>query len=440
MLDPGGFNPLCLVKWLNHLIQARTAYDSLRAARTAISVTIAGASAYDQTPLGKTMAVKNFMSNAALHRPPVDAKEYFDTAQVLSFIWLMDFLASAEEKVGHGKMLDAGLRRALAQTLWAIDGHSRSSDTHCLFRERILDLHRHRDKPIGSYFTRVSLYWPKEVRPGSSRGNSSGKSGHWSKSFPIWSTTPAALCTLAWLRTMFEENSSAAFVKVAVAGTEYTPAWHSHRKVNKTFPVNAPATVATDVAAVMAAAGCRQGESAHQLRGASSSKAVQLSDGKLKPAVLETARWSGDNQYSASYEGFVRMWRADAPPAATVVNPQQAQRWGVVQPEGYVGLNIYATKEVHVEGQLFQKLVHAKVTAVDFKKGGVFATRALPRAKTKKDRDRLLRQVLPIFKIQAVNKPAWRRADVPFAVIADGHRRYVHFQDEESALTQQRWC
>jgi len=84
--------------------------------------------------------------------------------------------------------------------------------------------------------------------------------------------------------------------------------------------------------------------------------------------------------------------------------------------------------------------VHAKVTAVDFKKGGVFATRALPRAKTKKDRDRLLRQVLPIFKIQAVNKPAWRRADVPFAVIADGHRRYVHFQDEESALTQQRWC
>ena len=227
---------------------------------------------------------------------------------------------------------------------------------------------------------------------------------------------------------------------VAVAGTEYTPAWHSHRKVSNVFPVNAPATVATDVAAVMTAAGCRQGESAHQLRGASSSKAVQLSDGKLKPAVLETARWSGDNQYSASYEGFVRMWRADTPPAAAVVNPQQAQRWGVVQPEGYVGLNIYATKEVHVEGQLFQKLVHAKVTAVDFKKGGVFATRALPRAKTKKDRDRLLRQVLPIFKIQAVNKPAWRRADVPFAVIADGHRRYVHFQDEESALTQQRWC
>jgi hypothetical protein len=221
----------------------------------------------------------------------------------------MDHLATATpDKVGHGEQLDPGLRRALAQTLWAIDGHSRSSDTHCLFRERMLDLQRHKDKPAGSYCTRVSLYWPKEVRPGSARGNSSGKSGHWSKSFQIWSTTPTALCALAWLRAMFQENSSAAFMKVAVAGTVYTPAWHSHKKTNGVFSVNAPATVATDVAAVMTAAGCRQGETAHQLRG------------------------------------------------------------------------------------------------------------------------------------EAVTEPAWKRADVPFAVIADGHRRYVHFQDEEDALTQQRWC
>jgi hypothetical protein len=34
--------------------------------------------------------------------------------------------------------------------------------------------------------------------------------------------------------------------------------------------------------------------------------------------------------------------------------PQQAQRWGVLAPEGYVGLNIYATKAVHVEGNLFK--------------------------------------------------------------------------------------
>ena len=441
MLDPSGFAPLCLVKWLNHLITIQTKYDSLRAARTAISVTIAGASGYDQTPLGKSMAVKIFMSNAALHRPPVDAKEYFDTAQILSFIWLMDHLATATpDKVGHGEQLDPGLRRALAQTLWAIDGHSRSSDTHCLFRERMLDLQRHKDKPAGSYCTRVSLYWPKEVRPGSARGNSSGKSGHWSKSFQIWSTTPTALCALAWLRAMFQENSSAAFMKVAVAGTVYTPAWHSHKKTNGVFSVNAPATVATDVAAVMTAAGCRQGETAHQLRGASSSKAVQLSDGQLKPEVLATARWSGDNQYSSSYEGFVRAWRTNTPPASAVVNPQQAQRWGVLAPESYVGLNIYATKAVHVEGQPFQVLIHARVIAIDMEKGKALARRALPRARARKDRSTLLRQVLPIFKIQAVTEPAWKRADVPFAVIADGHRRYVHFHDEEDALTQQRWC
>ena len=429
------------MKWLNHLIRTQAKYDSLRMARTAISVTIAGASGYGQTPLGKTPAVKNLMSNAALHRPPADAKDYFDTAQVLSLIWLMDHLATATPDTGgHGEQLDPGLRRALAQTLWAIDGHSRSSDTHCLFRERLLDLQRHQGKPVGSYHTRVSLFWPKEVRPGSARGNSSGKSGHWSKSFKVWSTTPKELCTLAWLRAMFHANSSAAFTKVAVAGKEYTPAWHSHRQVKGIFSVNAPATVATDVAAVMMAAGCRQGETAHQLRGASSSKAVQLSDGQLKPAVLETARWSGDSQYSSSYEGFVRMWRTDTPPATMVANPQQAQRWGVLTPAGYVGLNIYATEAEHVDGQPFQELVHARVIAMDMEKGESLASRALPRAKARKDRSKLLRQVLPIFEIQAVNQPAWKRADVPFAVIADGHRRYVHSQDEENALTQQRWC
>ena len=101
---------------------------------------------------------------------------------------------------------------------------------------------------------------------------------------------------------------------------------------------------------------------------------------------------------------------------------------------------IYATTAVHVEGQPFQVLVHARVIAIDMKKGKALARRALPRAKARKDRSTLLRQVLPIFKIQAVTDPAWKRADVPFAVIADGHRRYVHFQDEEDALTQQRWC
>ena len=85
-------------------------------------------------------------------------------------------------------------------------------------------------------------------------------------------------------------------------------------------------------------------------------------------------------------------------------------------------------------------LVHAIVIAIDMEKGKALARRALPRAKAKKDRSTLLRQVLPIFKIQAVNQPAWKCADVPFAVIADGYRRYVHFQDEEDALTQQRWC
>ena len=72
---------------LSHLLDKGTQFDVLRASRTAVSVTIAAACAYSALPLGKTIAVKTFMSNAALHRPVVDAREHFDTAQILSFVW-----------------------------------------------------------------------------------------------------------------------------------------------------------------------------------------------------------------------------------------------------------------------------------------------------------------------------------------------------------------
>jgi hypothetical protein len=422
------------MKWLSHLLDEGTQYDSLRAARTAVSVTIAAATAYGTASLGKSVAVRSFMSNAALHRPPTDHREHFDTAQVLSFVLLLVTLAGSVED------LEASVRRALSETLWGIDGHSRSSDTHCLFRERLLDLHRHRSAAAGTYCTRASLYWPKEVRPGSARRNSSGRTGHWSKIFDVWSTTPAALCTLSWLRSMFLHNSSAAFVKVAVAGREYTPAWHCSRKSHGVFPVISVSTVATEVASAMAAAGLRDGETAHQLRGASSSKAVQLSNGKLKAQVLSTARWSGDSQFQTSYQGFVRCWCLDVPPPTQVANPQQAQRWGVLSLHDWLGAEVLVTATQHTQGQAMHQLVHAQVTAVDETTGRTLARRSLPRARLLVDRRRLLRAMLPIFTVQAFDK-SWIRRSVPFAVIADGYRRWVHHGScPDVALSDDRWC
>ena len=399
-------------------------------------MTVASATAFSAESLSRSVAIRLFMSNAALHRPPGGTTEHFDTAQVLSLVlFVLSLVNFAEDQ------LDPGTRRAFTQVLWGIDGHSRSSDTHCLFRERLLDLHRHRSDRAGSYFTRASLFWPKEVRPGSARRNSSGRTGHWSKTFKIWSTTPPSLCTLSWLRSLFSQNASAAFVKVAVAGKEYTPAWHCFKKKNGVYPVVSAATVATDVSSVMAVSGLRDGETAHQLRGASSSKAVQLSDGQLKAQVLETARWSGDSQFSTSYEGFVRCWCLSTPPPASLRNPQQIQRWGIIALDGWVGKQLFATQAAHTHGAAFTELLLARVTAIDIVAGASLARRALPRARQLKDRRRLLRATFPIFTIQGASKHPWVRRLVPFAVVADGHRRWVHHDDsQDDALSLDRWC
>ena len=426
------------MKWLSHLLDQGMHFDMLRMARSAVSMTIAAACAFSAPPLGKSVAVRTFMSNAALHRPVAEPREHFDTAQVLSFVWFWLYLGDGDAALAP---LDVGVRRAFSEVLWAIDGHARSSDTHCLFRERLLDLDRHRDDPAGSYFTRASLFWPKEVRPGSSRGNSSGKSGHWSRTFKIWSTTPARLCTLHNLRELFRLCSSGAHVKVAVAGSEFTPAWHQTTKTAGVFRVVTAGTVASDVATVMVAAGLRDGETAHQIRGASASKAHQLSNGKLKDMVLETARWSGDTQFQTSYEGFVRCWDMGVPPAAMLRNDQQVQRWGVIPPRKWVGKELFASEVAHVDGEPFSPLVQAVVTSVDYERARRLVSRPFPRARLHKDRRRLLRGLLPVFTIRATGELSWIRTDVPFAVVADGRRRWVHFQsDADVALTEHRWC
>ena len=259
--------------------------------------------------------------------------------------------------------------------------------------------------------------------------------------FKIWSTTPQILCTLHNLRQLFALTSTGAHVKVAVAGSEYTPAWHQTKKTGGVFGVVAAGTVATEVAAVMTAAGLRDGETAHQIRGASASKAHQLSNGELKGSVLETARWSGDNQFQTSYEGFVRCWDLRDPPAEVLRNVQQALRWGTIPPESWVGKDLFASEGEHVDGEPFQTLHHACVVAVDVRRARALASRPFPRAKRPADRRKLLRRLLPVFSIQATGESAWIRTEVPFAVIADGHRRWVHAKsDSDSALTEHRWC
>ena len=191
----------------------------------------------------------------------------------------------------------------------------------------------------------------------------------------------------------------------------------------------------------MVCAGLRDGETAHQLRGASSSKAHQLSNGALKASVLETARWSGDNQFQTSYEGFVRCWELDDPSQSLLRNNQQVQRHGVIPPHKWVGKELFASETEHVGGEPFPALQLAVVTAVDVRKAREWACRSLPRAKRPTDRRRLLRSWLPVFTIQATGEFTWIRTGVSFAVVADGRRRWVHAKsDSDVALTQHRWC
>ena len=107
----------------------------------------------------------------------------------------------------------------------------------------------------------------------------------------------------------------------------------------------------------------------------------------------------------------------------------------------WVGKELFASEKEHADGEPFQELLPARVTAVNVPKARQLASRPLPRAQRPADRRRLLRRVFPVFTIQATGTSTWIRTGVPFAVIADGHRRWVHAKsDADVALTEHRWC
>ena len=116
-------------------------------------------------------------------------------------------------------------------------------------------------------------------------------------------------------------------------------------------------------------------------------------------------------------------------------------RYGVVPPLEWVGKELFASEKEHADGEPFQELLPARVTAVNVPKARQLASRPLPRAQRPADRRCLLRRVFPVFTIQATGTSTWIRTGVPFAVIADGHRRWVHAKsDADVALTEHRWC
>ena len=107
----------------------------------------------------------------------------------------------------------------------------------------------------------------------------------------------------------------------------------------------------------------------------------------------------------------------------------------------WVGKELFASQVAHVDGEPFSPLVQAVVTSVDYERARRLVSRPFPRSRLHKDRRRLLRGLLPVFTIRATGELSWIRTDVPFAVVADGRRRWVHFKsDADLALTEHRWC
>ena len=313
---PMGINPGDLVGFLRRERERGASHPTLKDASASISIACAQASD-GLVQLGTQDSVIRFLKGAKQSEAP-DRKErmlaYPDVARLIQVAW--EFGPNAS--IGLEQ-----LKRKLV-ILLMVDTAARPSDLWRLFRT--LTGKYRQIEFVGQTDVRVRYYWPKEVDPFSSRTNATNT--WFSQWVLIRGTTPASTDTVACLRDFLARSSDP-----DLYATEYIPQIASstqplfYAKLKDGMRQRCSVDhISVIVKSAIAKANITAMKPRH-LRGASTSKIVQLSPGALGIA-MGLGRWTTGKTFFQHYNAPVILLQVSDPPDSIVLHGQQLLRWG----------------------------------------------------------------------------------------------------------------
>jgi len=287
----------------------------LQKARSAISSTVSIAT--DGTKqLGEAANIKRFMMGVAQAAPvgpkKAAATSYHDVALLYSQCWLY----------GPNSALSDGLLKEKLVTLLMLDSACRPSD---MWRINRVMSGRHQQIKIDDKAMEIRYFWPKEVVPGSSRSNATGR--WFSKWVRIARTVPSVLCTVATMEDFLARTSDP-----ALFATHFIPQLKLHtqslvhgQKRGGMLARSSVDHISNLVQRNMNDADMGKMTTSH-LRGASTSKIVDLAP-HLHGEAMSLGRWTTTRTFDNHY--YAPLLVSPNPvPSQMRDNPQQVLRWG----------------------------------------------------------------------------------------------------------------
>lgn len=296
---------------------------SLELAVKSISTALPYCSSRSVIPIGQVSLVRDFLqgarNNATQSKRRKALPEYVDPARFLSQVWLF----GPNYNLGLGE-----LRQKLACLLYA-DLGLRNVDLRGIYRlfndagaNASIDL----DRPI----PRIRTYFPKEVKLGSSRSNSTNFV--WSKWMNVHRTKPKELCTVSTLEEYLQRCEGVKFLdeELPLLGIRAVPLIHGS-KIDESGAFLPPSTdFLSNLCKDILDEADMTTTHTQNMRGASISKIVQIAP-SLKEEALELGRWTTPLTFHNSYQRPVKLLTKEAVPAQIVQtkNLQQIVRHGL---------------------------------------------------------------------------------------------------------------
>jgi hypothetical protein len=281
--------------------------------RTAVSVTISDASAgqrviADDYDLVQLMQERKINSVQKVHQNWPDV--------VLGFQEVASW--------GPNHCLTVLKLRQKVEFGMACDVHARISDSESINRSS------KQFKKLNDGSMEFRFHRSKEVKVGSSRSTSSGKVfSKWNK---LVKTDPKIASTPEAVDEYWKLTEGDNFLERKVEGYSDHPLLYKVTENDQEeFEPLGKGTISQDCQQIMVAQGVQVKKfsmPAHMLRGASASKAMQLSDDRLWTMVQKNARWTTKGTFDNHYSRQVDIVSELQPSEEMLISPAQALRHG----------------------------------------------------------------------------------------------------------------
>jgi hypothetical protein len=313
---PMGINPGDLVGFLRRERERGASHPTLKDASASISTACAQASD-GQVQLGTQDSVIRFLKGAKQSEAP-DRKErmlaYPDVARLIQVAW--EFGPNAN--IGLEQ-----LKRKLV-VLLMVDTAARPSDIWRIFRT-VTGKYRQIEF-VGQTDVRVRYYWPKEVDPFSSRTNATNT--WFSQWVLVRGTTPASTDTVACLRDFLARSSDPdLYAKDYIAQIAASTQPLIYAKLKDGMRQRCSVDHISVIVKSAITKAHMTGMKPRHLRGASTSKIVQLSPDAL-PIAMGLGRWTTGKTFFQHYNAPVVLLQGLQPPDSILMHGQQLLRWG----------------------------------------------------------------------------------------------------------------